>query len=574
METNEVLDRLPAHLMDLVIDQPYNDYTPQDHAVWRYIMRQNIQFLPGVAHESYLSGLEKTGISVESIPRMYGMNRILEKIGWAAVAVDGFIPPSAFMEFQAYHVLVIAADMRPITQIGYTPAPDIVHEAAGHAPIIAHPEYAAYLVKFGEIGSKAFSSKKDFEVYEAIRLLSILKADPYAPASLIREAERTLAEVQSSISVRSELAMIRNLHWWTVEYGLIGDLRKPRIYGAGLLSSISESYNCLTDKVRKIPYSADAAFTDFDITTQQPQLFVTQNFGHLTTVLEEFAGSMALRSGGLGGVQKAIDSGSVSTCVYSSGVQVSGILGSCIEFDGQPAYIRFTSPASIAYRDAELPGQGREHHVHGFSSPVGNLLNEPTPLEELDEERLAALADSSGVTNMLFESGVHLTGKIIRVVRKEGKTILISFSGCMVTCQNDILFRPDWGTYDMAVGKSIDSVFSGPADPLKYGVKYPAIREQTHKIVHDEQALALHRLYQQVRDARAAGKTDGDLTKIWDLLKKDHPADWLLPLEILEVTPPGSYPDRHRELMDHLSRIRIKEEFTKLIDDGLNLITF
>jgi phenylalanine-4-hydroxylase len=33
---------------------------------------------------------------------MYGMNRILTEIGWAAVAVDGFIPPNAFMEFQAY----------------------------------------------------------------------------------------------------------------------------------------------------------------------------------------------------------------------------------------------------------------------------------------------------------------------------------------------------------------------------------------------------------------------------------------------------------------------------------------
>jgi phenylalanine-4-hydroxylase len=28
---------------------------------------------------------------------MYGMNRILTEIGWAAVAVDGFIPPNAFI---------------------------------------------------------------------------------------------------------------------------------------------------------------------------------------------------------------------------------------------------------------------------------------------------------------------------------------------------------------------------------------------------------------------------------------------------------------------------------------------
>ena len=117
MEMNHVLDKLPRYLLNLVIDQPYNSYTPQDHAVWRYVMRQNIKYLSRMAHGSYLEGLRKTGISINEIPHMYGMNRILKEIGWAAVAVDGFIPPAAFMEFQAYNVLVIAADIRPIDQI-------------------------------------------------------------------------------------------------------------------------------------------------------------------------------------------------------------------------------------------------------------------------------------------------------------------------------------------------------------------------------------------------------------------------------------------------------------------------
>jgi phenylalanine-4-hydroxylase len=48
----------------------------------------------------------------------------------------------------------------------------------------------------------------------------------------------------------SEMAQIRNLHWWTVEYGLIGTLDNPKIYGAGLLSSIGESAWCMTDEVQ------------------------------------------------------------------------------------------------------------------------------------------------------------------------------------------------------------------------------------------------------------------------------------------------------------------------------------
>src|SRR5438067_11898188 len=88
------------------------------------------------------------------------MNDILGRIDWGAVAVDGFIPPAAFMEFQAYKVLVIACDMRQIHHIEYTPAPDIVHEAAGHAPIIVDREYSNYLQRFGRSGQKRCRQRK------------------------------------------------------------------------------------------------------------------------------------------------------------------------------------------------------------------------------------------------------------------------------------------------------------------------------------------------------------------------------------------------------------------------------
>jgi len=283
---NEITKRLPMHLHQFIVKQPYEDYTAQNQAVWRYVMLLNTNYLRKVAHESYIEGLKKAGISVDAIPKMEGMNRILKDIGWAAVSVDGFIPPNAFMEFQAYNVLVIASDIRTINHIEYTPAPDIIHEAAGHAPIIANPEYAEYLRRFGEIGSKAISSEKDYEMYEAIRLLSILKEDPNSTEELIENAQQKVEELQLNMGELSEMAQIRNLHWWTVEYGLIGDLSNPKIYGAGLLSSIAESKLCMTNEVKKIPYSIEAAYQNFDITKTQPQLYVTPDFAHLSFILE------------------------------------------------------------------------------------------------------------------------------------------------------------------------------------------------------------------------------------------------------------------------------------------------
>src|SRR5438046_1369593 len=161
--TNRAVQSLPKHLLQFAVDQRYEEYTSVDHAVWRFIMRQNIFFLKEYAHKVYFQGLLDTGISFERIPRIEEMNDILGRIDWGAVAVDGFIPPAAFMEFQAYKVLVIACDMRQIHHIEYTPAPDIVHEAAGHAPIIVDREYSNYLQRFGEVGAKAMQSRKDFE---------------------------------------------------------------------------------------------------------------------------------------------------------------------------------------------------------------------------------------------------------------------------------------------------------------------------------------------------------------------------------------------------------------------------
>ena len=574
MEMNDILERLPRHLMSLVIDQPYNDYTARDHALWRYVMRQNIRYLGRVAHGSYLDGLKRTGISIDRIPHMYGMNRILREIGWAAVAVDGFIPPSAFMEFQAYNVLVIAADIRPIDQVEYTPAPDIIHEAAGHAPIIADPEYAEYLRKFGWVGARAFSSGKDYELYEAIRHLSILKADPYTSAADIAAAERDLADAEAMVNIPSEMARIRNLHWWTVEYGLIGDLNQPKIYGAGLLSSIGESYSALRPGVKKIPYTLDAVNYNFDITTKQPQLFVTPDFAHLSKVLDEFTATMAIQTGGLEGLLKAIDSGKPATCVYSSGLQVSGHFQEVTIRLEQPVYFRTEGPTTLNFRDKVLEGQGTDHHRHGFSSPVGKLKATNTPPELLSPGDLANLGIITGQDVTLeFESGVKVNGRLENILRKGGKNLLMTFSACKMTFMDKILYDPAWGTFDMAVGEKIVSAYSGPADPEAFDFTFPVPREKTHKLIHTPEAIKIFSHYDKIRLIRENGHDAADLVLFWNQIKKDYPAEWLLLLEILE-TAIQKFGDKNLE-----SEVRIQLDdlasshaaWQTLINNGLSL---
>jgi len=575
IESNSLIDRLPKHLMQFIKPQDYSDYTPINQAVWRYVMRKNVDYLSRVAHSSYLDGLKKTGIEIDNIPSMYGMNRILREIGWAAVAVDGFIPPNAFMEFQAYNVLVIASDIRQLEHIEYTPAPDIIHEGAGHAPIIANPEYAEYLRRFGEIGCKAISSAHDYEIYEAIRLLSILKEAEGTPKEEIDAIEKRVDELQNQAVEPSEMALIRNLHWWTVEYGLIGTVEDPKIYGAGLLSSIGESAWCMTDNVIKLPYDLEAAYQGFDITKPQPQLYVTPDFAFLSQVLEEFANKMALRTGGLSGVQKLITSKALGTVELSTGIQVSGTFTNVIENEGKPVYIQTTGKTALSYRDKELVGHGGDYHSEGFGSPIGKLVGINLAIEDMSPRDLKAYDIYEGLRVTLeFEGDIKVSGEIITGTRNiQGKIIIISFKDCTVTHGDTVLFRPEWGIYDMAVGKKVVSAYSGPADVSSFDLITHVPSSKTIKAKKSTEREELEGLYQNIRSIREGKGQTITIADTFEKVKESHPNDWLLSLEIAEVLNKNNDSELLPEVMAHLDAVKKERPgVAHLIDGGLDLI--
>ncbi|MGB5370530.1 MAG: aromatic amino acid hydroxylase [Flavobacteriaceae bacterium] len=574
-ESNPILEKLPKHLKQYIKPQNYGDYSPIDQAVWRYVMRKNVDYLSKVAHGSYLEGLEKTGISIDHIPNLYGMNRILKDIGWAAVAVDGFIPPSAFMEFQAYNVLVIASDIRQLEHIEYTPAPDIIHEGAGHAPIIANPEYAEYLRRFGEIGCKAISSAKDFELYEAVRHLSIIKEATGTPMGEIESAEEKISELQRNMGEPSEMALIRNLHWWTVEYGLIGTVGLPKIYGAGLLSSIGESAWCMTDKVKKIPYSIDAAHTAFDITKPQPQLFVTPDFAYLNEVLEEFANGMALRKGALASLQKLIHSNELGTIELSTGLQVSGNFTQAIAFENKPVFFQTTGPTALAYREKELVGHGIAKHGAGYGSPVGRLKGINLAIEDMGPRDLKAYDIYEGKTVSLeFEDDIKVTGEIVTGTRNpRGEIILITFKNCKITHRDKPLYENFDQLYHMAVGEHIVSAFNGPADLNSFDLITHKITEKTIKLHKSPERKKLEQYYGQVRDFREGTNTTISRHKVFETMKANHPQDWLLSVELYELAKINGDSDFAHEIALHLETVKMNNpQLGHLIDDGMALV--
>jgi phenylalanine-4-hydroxylase len=173
-----------------------------------------------------------------------------------------------------------------------------------------------------------------------------------------------------------------------------------------------------------------------------------------------------------------------------------------------------------------------------------------------------------------FAGGTRVSGKLVNLLRKDGRILVMSFSGCSVTHEGRVLFQPEWGTYDMAVGEKIVSAFNGPADPAAFGLQFPVPEERTHKIQYAEKARALHRMYNDVRTFRER-KLDRDrLQQIWQEIESHYGDEWLLPLEIMELVEIKELgnPWRRRIMQFLEDRKKGSGEIKALIENGLELI--
>jgi phenylalanine-4-hydroxylase len=280
-------------------------------------------------------------------------------------------------------------------------------------------------------------------------------------------------------------------------------------------------------------------------------------------VLEEFASKMAYRIGGLEGIRKAIDCKHTTTCQYSSGLQVSGTFTEVLTGSNEEAiYLRTTGPTALAFGDKQLDGHGTEYHAEGFGSPIGNWKE--TSLREGEKARLE------------FESGIVVEGRVERLVRRDDKLILVSFSNCTARLGDRVLFDPSWGTYDMAVGERITSVFNGAADKDAYNQVALVPKERTIKVPSDEKRRRLENLYQQVRDIRERKTGYDRLGEIWETQQAEHADDWLLSMEIFEILDDaGEQNELKQRIVAFLNeKKKLNADKATLISWGFRLVTY
>jgi phenylalanine-4-hydroxylase len=553
--------QIPPHLRKYIVEQDYAAYSERDQAVWRFVVGHTHRRLWDSAHPSYRSGFRRAGISTERIPNLREMSRELEATGFSVACVDGFIPPRAFQAFQARGVLPVAADIRRAEHLTYTPAPDIIHEAAGHAPFLAHPDYAGFLRRIGAVSERAFESSRDRAIYRAIYTLSELKEEPGSTSAQIVQAEAELLALRAASTKTSEATRMARLYWWTVEYGLVGKLDDYRLYGAGLLSSIGEAHFCHDPRVRKLPLSAACVDVDYDITQAQPQLFVAADFAQLDAVLSEVEATLSHVRGGQAALEHAQSSEELASLELDDGVGLAGIVHG---FDA--GSIRLVGRCAIAQDGvvAQLPVP-----VDGYVLPLG-ALRDGTPLSALSAATLERHRCGRQLC-LTTQADLQIDGELVTLHERHGRVYAAVLRDLRIQRGGERLIDVH-GPSALLFASRVRS--AAPLAPEGYypPTAYPALRvpKPRHVPEAEESLIALHAQVSQLLREPANGAGGAQLEAVHAALR-DHPREWLLRVNLLEALLRRERPGQALvdELRGELARLEAHFQGREPIATGL-----
>jgi len=236
-----------------LIEQNYADYTPEKHEVWSELVRRRRPQLEAHACREYLDGYEIIGLQDDRLPNLASISRRLKpRTGWSTTPVSGFLPAEAFFEMLAARRFPTTTWLRNRDSLEYTPEPDIFHDVFGHVPMHAHPVFADFLQHYGSVCARI----KDHDVLERLG----------------------------------------RLFWYTVEFGLIRQNGKIKVYGSGVMSSHRECSNVIEGGCRVKDFALEEVLeTPVKVDEIHKVLFAIGSFDELYESMRRAEGWAAAR---------------------------------------------------------------------------------------------------------------------------------------------------------------------------------------------------------------------------------------------------------------------------------------
>lgn len=231
--------------LDWTIDQDWESYSEAEHNRWNRLYARQCEVLKGRACDAFLHAMERLKLSDSGVPDMARLSDRLEPLtGWRVVPVTELVPDAVFFDHLANRRFPAGAFIRPEAEMDYLQEPDVFHDVFGHVPLLADPVYADFMRAYGEAGARAVHA--------------------------------------------GALPRLARLYWYTVEFGLIRSSAGLRLFGAGIMSSASESVYALEDPTPlRVAFDLERVMrTRYVISEFQRIYFVIDDFAALLTACE------------------------------------------------------------------------------------------------------------------------------------------------------------------------------------------------------------------------------------------------------------------------------------------------
>jgi phenylalanine-4-hydroxylase len=238
---------LPENAEPYVVAQNYEGYTNEERHTWKSLYDWRMEQLLEHACHEYLQGLSVLGITGQNIPVIDHLNAALRKRAeWRLLPVKGFLPSRTFFDLLAARIFPTTTYLRKPESLDYTPEPDIFHDVFGHVPMHAHRVFADYLQAFAQLARR--------------------------------------------IETEPEQEFLGRLFWYTVEFGLIRQQGKVKLYGSGVISSQKESTKVVEGRQEIHDFDLEEVLkTPVKVDELQPVLFVIDSFEQIYAASQEAA---------------------------------------------------------------------------------------------------------------------------------------------------------------------------------------------------------------------------------------------------------------------------------------------
>jgi len=233
---------LPGDAASYVVEQNYSRYTPVEQNTWQTLFNLRMEQLREHACREYLEGIDVLNITADRMPVIERLNDLLRpRTNWMLLPVSGFLPGRTFFDLLAARIFPSTTYIRKPESLDYTPEPDIFHDIFGHVPMHANRVFADYLQAF--------------------------------------------AQIARQIDDNADQERLGRLFWYTIEFGLIRQDGKVKLYGSGVISSQKESTNVINGGCIVHDFNLEEVLaTTVKVDELQPKLFAIDSFQQIFEV--------------------------------------------------------------------------------------------------------------------------------------------------------------------------------------------------------------------------------------------------------------------------------------------------